>query len=406
VTLRPKLLVLTSSFPRWPGDQTCDYVRQLAMQLSQHYEVTVLTPACHGAVERELDQGVSVIRFHYFFPRQAETLGSGTDDWLTLEKSLWARVGLLFYLAGFLLNALWWGRGADVILSHWLVPSGLVGAGVASWLGKPHLVVEHSGALRVLRRLPGGRRLAQFILKRSRRVVTVSQELRRRLIELAPEAAGKTIVISMGVHTSALAAADEPRANVYGQRKRNGEKVVLYLGRLTGVKGVANLIQAMAGVGQAQLVIAGAGECEAELRKLARQCSITATFLGPVNEHQKRDWLRRCYVVVIPSVVLAHGRTEGLPVVCLEALAAGKPVIASRVGGLPEVIRDGENGFLVEPANVLNLRAALKRALGDEELYHQISAQARHTAKQYDWKAIGERYCEVVESVIGRSEGC
>jgi glycosyltransferase involved in cell wall biosynthesis len=369
----------------------------LAVQLSNEFDVTILTTASRGAAEPEQWERVSVIRFRYFF-RRGELLDSTTDKWPLLKRSVRARGVLVFYMAAFLWQALRWGRQADAILSHWLVPSGFVGACAARLYSKPHVVIEHSGALRLIHHLPAGRWLMRFIVSGSRQIITVSGELRQRLLELTPEARAKTSVIPMGISLHCVKPVDGSDHTGNPKAALNGHQVVLYVGRLAEVKGVAYLIRAMEGVARAVLVIAGDGVCEAALRRLARQHNIGAVFLGRIGERRKRAWLSRCDVVVIPSVVLDNGRTEGLPVVCLEAFAAGKPVIASRVGGLPEVIRHGETGFLVEPGNVVELRSALNRVLCDDQLRLRIGLQARSAAQPYDWAVIGNRVSQVMLS--------
>ncbi|RMG45668.1 MAG: hypothetical protein D6723_18070, partial [Acidobacteria bacterium] len=153
---KPTLLMLTSSFPRGPDDTTCDYLRQLAMALSPRYRVIILTPPTSSAGVREEWDGFSLRRFGYLLPRRAQILDSTSDSGAALRREWLAWLVLPFYMIAFFLWTWRLGRASDIILSHWLIPAGVVGA-CASWmLGKPHVVVEHSGALRWLARLPGG----------------------------------------------------------------------------------------------------------------------------------------------------------------------------------------------------------------------------------------------------------
>jgi colanic acid/amylovoran biosynthesis glycosyltransferase len=120
---------------------------------------------------------------------------------------------------------------------------------------------------------------------------------------------------------------------------------ILFIDRLTEVKGVDVLVRAMLRIGSARLVVAGDGDQRRALEALARKLSIDAVFLGQVDASERDQLLAQSKVVVVPSRVLQSGRTEGTPVVCLEAMAAGRPVIAARVGGLAEIIVDGHNGL-------------------------------------------------------------
>jgi glycosyltransferase involved in cell wall biosynthesis len=109
-------------------------------------------------------------------------------------------------------------------------------------------------------------------------------------------------------------------------------------------------------------------------------------------------------VVVIPSRALPNGRTEGTPVVCLEAMAAGRAVIASRVGGLAEAIVDGQNGLLFEPGDHRLLRHKLLLVLGNAELQHKLAENARRSAAAYDWKRIRARYGTIIDSVLRKND--
>lgn len=391
------VLLLTSSYPRWPGDTTCEYLQHFAKQLAKEFVVTVLTAPSQGAASVAYQEQILVNRFRYGLFGRAEAIESGSDSWSAIRRR-WRAVGVLpLYLACFFWQAWRLAKQADVIVSHWLVPSGLIGA-VISWLSKkPHVAIEHSGALRLLSTMPGGRWIARFILVHSRRVVTVSEELRRRLIELIPEAEAKSEVIPMGVHVEAPMEFDE--ADGGNPTTGSVRRRVLYIGRLTEVKGVRYLISAMQRISEAELIIAGDGQRRASLEALSRDNGAPVQFVGWVDADQKRELLQACDVVVIPSVVLADGRTEGTPVVCLEAMAAGKAIIASRVGGIPELIRDGVNGFLVEPASVEALSHTLERVLADERLRRRVGLQARRTAQRFAWRLIGQRYRQLIREV-------
>jgi glycosyltransferase involved in cell wall biosynthesis len=308
-------------------------------------------------------------------------------------------LGLSFSVLAFWIEALKLARRADVICSHWLVPSGLIGSTVARFLGKPHVVVEHSGGLHLLARMRGGGWLTRLIVRWTRDVVVVSADLRNKLIALCPEARGRVEVLQMGVATDCgdLDADDE------GAEGRKQTGTILFVGRLIEIKGLEVLLRAMEGVVGWRLLIAGEGKLSAEMGRLAARLGVDARFLGQVDAHTRSRLFRLADVVVIPSLVLDNGRTEGTSVVCLEALAAGRPVICSRVGGLPEIIVDGENGLLVEPGDHELLRDTLKVALDDPRLRHKLSINARRTAGSFDWSRIGARFAEIIKGSVRKN---
>jgi glycosyltransferase involved in cell wall biosynthesis len=248
----------------------------------------------------------------------------------------------------------------------------------------------------MLARLRGGRALTRFIVRGSSRVITVSEDLKRKLTSLCPDSATKTEIIPMGIAGSASAEAagsGEPEA-----------RRVLFVGRLSEVKGVDVLLKAAALVGGLELIIAGDGERRREYEWLARDLGLNARFLGRLTAAERDELFRSSEVVAIPSIVLDGGRTEGMPVICLEAMASGKAVVASRVGGLAEIVRDGHNGLLCEPGDLRSLADALKIALDNDELRRQLGYNARLTAKQYEWSALGPRFCRALREVLEKND--
>ena len=179
---------------------------------------------------------------------------------------------------------------------------------------------------------------------------------------------------------------------------------VLFIGRLTEIKGLGVLLKAMEGLDGLQLVVAGDGETRDEYERMARHLSLNARFIGRVGAPEREQLLSACDAVVIPSIVLADGRTEGTPVVCLEAMAAGRVVIASRVGGLAEVITDGENGLLFEQGDHRMLKEKLMLALSDDSLRQRISENAQHAVAAYDWKRIGLRFTDVLKDPLRKND--
>jgi glycosyltransferase involved in cell wall biosynthesis len=177
---------------------------------------------------------------------------------------------------------------------------------------------------------------------------------------------------------------------------------VLFVGRLTPHKGVDRLLRALP-AGTALQVAGGAGhdprpperDYPALLRRLAQGQDVT--FLGPVPDAALPGLYRRAAVLVLPSVDrTCYGRevpvSELLGLVALEAMASGTPVVASRIGGLAEVVVDGETGFLVPPGDTEALRDRLDRLVSDRRLAAQLGANARDlVAERFTWRACAER---------------
>ena len=204
-------------------------------------------------------------------------------------------------------------------------------------------------------------------LKREARLfIAVSQFTRARLLDRGyPE--NKIVVHYIGVDTE-LFRPDPAVAR---------EPVVLFVGRLIEKKGVEHLIAAMrevqARVPGADLVIAGNGALRPELERRARETGVRARFLGVIQPEEVRAWMNRARALCVPSVTAANGDAEGLPIVALEAMAMGLPIVGSASAGIPEAVSHGTNGFLAAEGDDRALASHLHALLTNTPLWERMS---------------------------------
>jgi glycosyltransferase involved in cell wall biosynthesis len=142
----------------------------------------------------------------------------------------------------------------------------------------------------------------------------------------------------------------------------DGPLRVLYVGSLQVRKGVDILLKALATVNGVACEIIGDGPQRQELHKLAHDLGLgdRVVFRGALPFEEVSLAFHRSHVLAVPSIVGPGGRAEGIPTVIMEALAHGVPVIASRITGIPEIVRDGETGFLVKPGDSADLAEAIR----------------------------------------------
>jgi glycosyltransferase involved in cell wall biosynthesis len=205
----------------------------------------------------------------------------------------------------------------------------------------------------------------------------------------------RVVIIPHGVDTVRFnphVQADELRNRIAS----GNQKIILFVGALTRwhiYKGLDVLMKAVALLGaeshNLKLLIVGSGELLSKYTELASDLQIrdSVLFAGNVSD----DELPKYYAVSDLLVLPSKDRSEGFGLVMLEANATGKPVIASAVGGIPSVIRDGHNGILVPPSDPEALAATIKRALQDEELLRQMGKNGRAFAKEHDWSIVAEQ---------------
>ena len=306
-----RLAVLTTSYPRYPGDAAGRFVAD--------------------AVEHVRARGVDV---EVVGPEQFRHYGIAYGHGVlgNLRRRPWLALFVPALLAGFVRAAR--RLDADLVHAHWL-PAGWV----AARSGKPYVVQVWGTDVELARRAPA---LARGVLQRARLVIAASNELADDARALG---ARDVRVIPSGVDLPAQV----------GEEAHPPE--VLYAGRLSPEKGVLELVEAAEGI---NLVVAGDGPLRARVPG--------AQGFVPHDELQRL--YARAAVVACPS------RREGFGVACLEAMAHGRPVVATAVGGLRDLVVDGETGLVVPPRDPGALRAALERLLGDPGLRRRLGPRA------------------------------
>lgn len=390
--MKKRLLITGSTFPRYEGDTEPRFVLDLAKNMKQYAEVTVLVPAAPGAADREVLEGVNVVRYHYFPIHSLETLCyPGAIVPRIREKKV--RVLLVPWLfAALYMNLFKMRKEYDIVQANWLIPQGIV----QSFLKKKYIVTGHGGDVTSLNK---GiiRKLKKRCLKKAYGVTAVSGPLMGVLNELYENP--NQAVISMGCDTK-LFGRQYRQENYFGQDGRN---VILFVGRLAEKKGVCYAIEAMRHIDHAMLVIAGDGPLRRQLEKQAesvcKETGKTILFTGAKTHEQLKVLYASADIFVMPSITAKDGDKEGFGLVMLEAFASGLPIVASRSGGIVDLVKDGVNGYLVEEKDVQGLADRINIVLKDKNIYNKMQSEAQKTASQYDYHIIAGKYAEFMNLI-------
>ena len=290
-------------------------------------------------------------------------------------------------LAGLSLAAQLQDLGIEHLHVHFANAPASVGMYAALAAGIPFSVTAHANDIYVDRPL-----LAEK-LARASRFVTISNRNRAFLEGLAQRAASVD-VIRCGVDTSKFVPRTPGRAS--------GDPVVFTVGRLVSKKGIDVLIESLRHVkAPVRLVVAGDGPLGTELQSLAEDRGVgdRVTFLGAVSTEEIQRRLAHAAAFVLPCRRAPDGDLDGIPVALMEAMASGVPCISTRISGIPELIRHGENGLLVEPEDSEALAAALDRVLEGAELAQRLARQARDTVRtEYDLRGNARRLSRVFQN--------
>ena len=392
--MKKRLLITGSTFPRYENDTEPRFILDLAKYMKKEYaEVTVLVPAALKAADTEVLEGVSVIRYHYFPVHSLETLcypGAIVPRIREKRKS-----GKPFWFPGFcvIMGASFKMRKSyDIVQANWLIPQGIV----QSFLKMPYIVTGHGADVTSLNH---GllKKLKRRCLKNAWGVTAVSQPLMDVLDGIYKNE--NQAVISMGCDTS-LFGRQYREENYFGQ---GNQKVLLFVGRLAEKKGVCYAIEALRNVEDAMLVIAGDGPLREELQrqadKVMRETGKKIVFLGAKTHEELKKIYASADLFVMPSITAKDGDKEGFGLVILEAFASGLPIVASRSGGITDIVKDGVNGFLVEEKDVSGMAEQIDRLLKDEEIYNKMQIEAKKSAQQYDYRQIAARYARFLKLI-------
>ncbi|WP_053076490.1 glycosyltransferase family 4 protein [Caenimonas sp. SL110] len=180
----------------------------------------------------------------------------------------------------------------------------------------------------------------------------------------------------------------ETHPRIPGEFLVNDTLQLLYVGGLLPIKGLDGLLKAAAShtSHRIELVLAGDGPERSHLEMLARSLGVNAKFLGAVPRQELGARYRRADIVCLPSL------SEALPLVILEAMVCGTPVVASNIGGIPSMVADGQNGHLATPGDAVALEQALSRAAASREHLALLGATGWARArKDFSWPAIGKQ---------------
>jgi glycosyltransferase involved in cell wall biosynthesis len=397
---------LASTFPRWKQDTAPPFVYNLSSGLAQKgHEVHVLAPHTKGAAAEEELGLLRVHRFRYA-PVRWESLcyDGGILQNLRRKPALWSIVP--FFLSAELMAALRIIRRhrIELVHAHWFIPQGFVAALSNLIKPLPLIVTGHGGDV-LATRGKFRKSLVRFAAKRAD-VCTVNS---RAMSDEAQRLTGCEMrTIPMGVDQSKFRVPSGSNA----VRKHEDEfPKLLFVGRLVEKKGVKYLIKAMPELiksyPEATLTIVGDGPEKPELERLSLGLGVSSQtrFTGSVPNDSLHEYYGSSDIFAAPSIVGADGDSEALGVVILEAAASGVPIVATNVGGIPDIIEHGVSGLLVGQKNPYELAQAIVYLADHNNLRQKFSVNARqHIESNFSWDSVVDRFDAVYRELLVKKE--
>jgi glycosyltransferase involved in cell wall biosynthesis len=396
--VRPTLLVLASTYPRWPGDPEPGFVHELCRRLAGRFDVIALVPDAPGADPDGMLDGVEVIRYRYA-PRLLQTLVPNGGIVANLRAARWKWLLLPGFVVGQYRAArhILRTRRIDLIHAHWLLPQGFIARRLARLHGIPYVVTSHGGDLFGLR----GRlstRLKRKVADDCAAMTVVSSAMRDEAARIGLRPA-HIEVLPMGVDMQDRFVPDDRSLRVADE--------LLFVGRLVPKKGLTHLLDALPAVLERRpstvLNIVGFGPEESALKAQARRMGVerSVKFVGATPQSELPVLYRRASVFVAPFVRDASGDQEGLPVALMEALGCGCPVVVGDVAGVRDLLGDAADEVCVDPRDTRVLAAKIVAVLDDPvTAVRRAQALRSVAADRVDWQRIADAYATLLESCI------
>jgi D-inositol-3-phosphate glycosyltransferase len=306
----------------------------------------------------------------------------------------------------------------DIIHSHYWMSGIAAGSLSDLWAGTPIIHMFHTlGEMKNRIARTEAEREGEYringekqVLRRANRVVVATLAELTQLRFLYKADASKMVVIPPGVDLGHFYPIPPDEAKSFVGLKPE-DRMILFVGRIEPLKGVDTLIQAMACLDlkdtsrPVHLAIIGGDpsaspeQMTAEMARLQKLCTDlgldeSVLFLG------KRDQDKLPYYYSAAEVLVMPSHYESFGMVALEAMACGTPVVASEVGGLAYLVRDGETGFTIPAEEPESLCEKLSWLLNDHELHARMSGNAAEYAKDYAWEKVADQIVDVYKKLL------
>ena len=406
-----KVLVIGSVYPRFDKDAEVPWLRTSVAHLKKAgVEIQVLAPSYKGLKSHEID-GTRVNRFRYA-PASWEILTHEEGAPSKMASRPWLQLLAIPYIINGFFKCLKICRKwrPDIIHAHWPFPHAYIALGAAKLFHIPLVLNFHGAELLLIRKKKWVKPLLKFAIGQAQAVFANSsftagkiKAIRNVNVEWSPY--GTTL-------DERRETRDEREGSGLAPHPVNGKFKVLFVGRHIERKGICYLIEAAKylSADKFEIRIVGEGDLTEELKAQAAQLegdknAASIVFTGKLVAPELAREYREANVFVLPAIVDHKGDTEGLGVVLIEAMELGLPIVASNVGGIPDVVVNNESGILVPEKDPVALADAIKRIESDPQYTASLLEGARNRiAEHFTWDNITRRQIEIYEQLTNRKK--
>jgi glycosyltransferase involved in cell wall biosynthesis len=380
-----KILYITTAFPRNPKDPITPWlVKTITLLNEKDIKIDVFTSSYKGLTFNRI-KNINVYRFRYFI-RSFERLTHEEMALERLRKGGIYKILPLFYIIFGSLGIIKHCKKIkyDIIHVHWPFPHFIFGY-IASRIYKIPLVCTfHGVGIRFIKQSSINLNFfLNWIINKSALITVNSTHTAGELSQFNPK---NISVIPFG-------AAVEPEE--VSEEKNHDVTRLLFVGRLVERKGVEYLLQAVKFLKEKtkiKLIIVGDGNLREALIKKKNQLKLSdkeVQFIGKIPGEKLTEYYKNCDIFILPAIIDSRGDTEGLGVVLLEAMSFKKPVVASKVGGIVDIVKDKKTGLLVKEKSAEELASAIEFLINNPEERKKLAQNGYlFQKKNFSWESI------------------
>lgn len=392
--------MLTTSYPRWAGDTSGNFIRDLVQHVCEagDLDVVVLAPGHPKAALAEESESCKVHRLTYFLPRRLQQLAYGDGIPWNLRGSLAAWLNLPFLMLAFALAVIRYGRRSNIIHAHW-GPLGALAILVRLFHRRPVVLTVHGTDLRA--NMGVIRWITRWAVRRADAVLTPSQEFHDELLRVRPNR-DRCLFMPNGI---ALPTTEEIREQREARKSKEYPRIVT-VGRLISERRHEMLIDILAGLQgafpKASLTIVGGGRRFDALKQRAEERGVSdaVRLVGRVPPDNVPEYLLAADIYVSPTTI------ENFGTAVVEAAAHGLPVVITAVGFPAELVLDGESGRIVPPGDAEQLASALREMVEDCEKLEAAGRRMHERVRemQLAWPDVAKRILSVYRQLADGRE--
>lgn len=406
-----RVCTLTHTYPRFDGDINAPFVEHLMETLAgQGVDVSVLTAHDPAWARIPADHTVDLATYRYIWPEKLHILGYSR----TIEGNVRFRKRVML-LSPFLFTGAYRAfrrmvrtKKPDVLHAHWILPNGFIAGRVSRKTGIPLIIQTHGSDVFTAEKNALFRRMARDAGQNADCITAPSPDMIDRLAALGIDRRKlKLVPNAVQADFGDEVTGEQVKALKVKLDIPPDHLVLLAMGRMVHVKGFDYLLEAFQTVAakheKVTLVLAGDGVLFEDMRALARKLGIADRVImpGAVMRAEVPVYFRMADLFVVPSIRHESGAVDGLPVVVPEAMASGLPVVASNVGGIPVLIRDGYNGLLVNERDPSAIADALERLFTDPALRDSYGRRSRTMISEaVNYDTVAEHFRMLFDAVL------